>query len=122
VLFLVVVAPPHGTLDHDEGPGADQYCVSPTCSCENSLLSFLRLPTDTGSTKIDGAKAPAVFYAYRSGEIDKVAKRSSRPTLDVLIDALKRAPPTLDAELDLHAATEVTGGTPRLTGGTGRPG
>jgi hypothetical protein len=74
----------------------DQHCVLEECPCEKVAIAFLR----TDPPRLFGRRAPIGWYDLNSGTIKALvpSRKPERP-LPALMEALKRAHPELDAQL-----------------------
>lgn len=81
----------------------EQYCVQPRCTCEEAVLSFLKLRGASGKKARFAWNTPVLRYNYLSEATKTVAKGSWRgPSLTVLLDALKREHTDLNFQLRHH--------------------
>jgi hypothetical protein len=81
----------------------EQYCVQPRCTCKDAVLSFLKLSNASGNKTASIGDPPALRYNYIS-EASKPVSRgpSGSPSLNALLDALKREHPDLNSQLRLR--------------------
>lgn len=82
----------------------EQYCVQPRCTCKETVLSFLKLRDASGnSTQPTLGDPPATRYNYISEASKTVAHGPlGSPSLNGLLDALKREHPDLNSQLRLR--------------------
>jgi len=81
----------------------EQYCVQPHCTCKETILSFIKLMDADGNRATSIRDIPAIRYNYIS-EASKtvVTGPSGSPSLNALLDALKREHPDLNSQLRLR--------------------
>ena len=67
----------------------DQYCVKPSCSCREAVLSFIQVPPP-GSASAPTEPTIVVRYGYESGHIETLlGADNAHPSRAMFFDALK---------------------------------
>ena len=81
----------------------EQYCVQPRCTCKDTVLSFLKLSNASGDKTASIGAPPALRYNYISEASKTVAHGPpGSPSLNALLDALKRGHPDLNSQLRIR--------------------
>jgi len=81
----------------------EQYCVQPDCTCQETVLSFLKLMDASGKKTKVVRDAPAIGYNYRTHKVRQVPPVPARcPPPDALLATLRRAEANLDVQLKLR--------------------
>ena len=83
----------------------DQYCVKPSCSCREVVLSFIQVPSP-GSTDAPTEPTIVVRYGYESGHMETLlGADNTHPSRAMFFDALKAGNAGLDSLLATRQST-----------------